>query len=117
MDRFAIVCNYRAARNTARAGAKAWLGPWWTGGEIERVQVTVKSRGGRWVSQWERLDRLENFRIKTVVGEHHPRDAFIYDAREAAERDLAHWRARHEKMIDKSPRELHDPGDEDRRPA
>lgn len=110
--RYVVVCNYRSGRNNARAGAKATV--CWTTGGADRVQVTVISRGGRRVTQWERLDRLHKFRVQTVVDDHHPQGAALFDTRERAELEMARWLGMQAEQ--ERPRNQHDPGDEDRRP-
>lgn len=111
-DRFVVVCNYRSGRNNVRAGAKAHL--CWTTGGADRVQLTVLSRGGRRVTQWERLDRLHNFRVQTVVDNHHPHRAAVFETRDRAEQYMNRWLAMQAEQ--RRPRNGHDPGDEDRAP-
>lgn len=65
MDRYLVTANYREATKIAKKGAKAYV--LWMAGDGESVNVLVRSRGGRHVEKWERVQRLTNFRIKTVV--------------------------------------------------
>lgn len=65
-DVFAVVCNYREDTKTVRKGARAYL-VWTTGGhDYVDQQVRVRSRGGRWITKWERAKRLTNFRAVTL---------------------------------------------------
>jgi hypothetical protein len=70
-DRYAVTCNYREGTNVARSGGKAYLADWhWSGGGYERVRVVARSRGSRWVTKWEPLKRLKDFRSTTIPPEH-----------------------------------------------
>lgn len=65
-DVFAVACNYREATKIAAKGARAYL-LWTTGGnDYVDQQVRVRSRGGRWITKWERAKRLTNFRSVTL---------------------------------------------------
>ena len=65
----AIACNYAVPTRVAGKGALCFVLNENFGNGNERIQLLVRSRGGRWVSKWERIDRLTNFRAKIVVGE------------------------------------------------
>jgi hypothetical protein len=71
-DRTVVACNYRVGTPVAAPGALAYLCQ--TEGSMERCQVLVRSRSGRWVLKWESLGRLHHFRTKTLPPEH-PRHA------------------------------------------
>jgi len=69
-DRRVIACNYVEATHVASLGTKAYVS-WPLGGNLpERMQVLVRSRGGRMVHKWENTRRLGNFRPKTLPPEH-----------------------------------------------
>ncbi len=62
-----VACNYAVATKIASKGALCYVlldNPGWGN---NRIVILARSRGGRWVNQWERIDRLTNFRRKTVV--------------------------------------------------
>lgn len=68
-DRTVVQCNYAVPTNVAVRNARAYLvtpNPGWGN---DRIFVLVKSRGGRWVSKWESIIRLINFRVKTIPPE------------------------------------------------
>lgn len=70
-DRRVIACNYTEGTNVAAQGARAYVVPLYLGGNLpERVMVRVRSRGGRWVTKWEAVHRLDNFRLATLPPEH-----------------------------------------------
>lgn len=69
-DKKAVVCNYAEPTKIASKGARVYFCYGWTGGGYERVNILVRSRGGRLVRKWEHIRRLENFRIKTLPPEH-----------------------------------------------
>lgn len=58
----AIACNYLDGTGYCATGAKAYL-TGLSGISTGRVMITTRSRGGRWIDRWERLDRLGNFRF------------------------------------------------------
>ncbi len=63
----AVACNFHCPTKSASKGTLAFLvrdNPGWGN---ERVILLYKSRKGRWIEKWERIDRLTNFRLKTVV--------------------------------------------------
>src|SRR4051794_36377440 len=68
-DRVVIACNYLEATSACRRGALAFVSQA-TGGDIGRVRVLARSRGGRWVCRWEPLRLLGNFRPKTLPAGH-----------------------------------------------
>jgi len=119
-NRYAIACNYDVGTNIASEGALCYVA-YSRSGDPTRMRILVRSRSGRWVCKWERTARLKNFRVKTIVDDHHPRstggEMILFEAREQAEEEaqelrqgLLMWRAERDR-----PREFHDPGDEDRR--
>lgn len=69
-DRWVIQCNLAEATNIATQGARAYVMQPNPGWGHERVQVLIRSRGGRWVAKWEALTHLEDFRVKTLPPEH-----------------------------------------------
>lgn len=89
-------CNFTVPRNVAAVGARAYVTRPNPGSANERVEVLVKSRGGRWIQIWENIRYLENFRAKTLpLG--HPlyrnEQIWDYDATVLAERLVeARWR-------------------------
>lgn len=65
-----VACNHTGNRYISE-GALAfvkWTNP---GNGNDRIPIFVRTRSGRWINKWERIDRLSNFRVKTVT-EHHP---------------------------------------------
>ncbi len=70
-----MVCNRRTGGPSVSQGAKCYVFNGWWGGGLERVQILAKSRGGRWVSKWEGLRNLGNFRMATLPPEHPARRA------------------------------------------
>lgn len=32
----------------------------------DRIEVLLRSRGGRWIEKWQDIRTLENFRVKTI---------------------------------------------------
>lgn len=92
-DVWAVVCNYRENTKTVSDGARAFL-VWTSGGaySMGQQQVRVRSRGGRWITKWDRVHRLTNFRAACIpVG--HPmrgcREVELYPNRGAAESHAA----------------------------
>lgn len=76
-----IACNYRETTNVAPQGAKAYVVWLNTGNGHEQLYILVRSHSGRWVLKWERIYRLENFRIVTLPPAHPLYDrAAIWDA-------------------------------------
>ena len=70
-----MVCNRRTDGPSVSGGAKCYVFHGWWGGGLERLQILAKSRGGRWISKWEGLRNLENFRTATLPPEHPARRA------------------------------------------
>lgn len=70
-DKKALACNYAEATKVASKGALCFLSHS-SGGEHGegRAWIIVRSRGGRWVQKHESLQRLTNFRIKTLPPTH-----------------------------------------------
>lgn len=69
-DRKVIQCNYTEGTNIAAQGARAYVVLPNPGGGHDRIQVLVRSRGGRWVQKYEAISRLAHFRVKTMPLEH-----------------------------------------------
>jgi hypothetical protein len=69
-DRKVIQCNYAEGTGVAAPGARAYVVRGNPGNANDRFVVLVRSRGGRWVENWETADRLTDFRIKTLPAEH-----------------------------------------------
>jgi hypothetical protein len=65
-----IQCNYAEGTKIAAEGARAYLVGTNPGNANDRVEVLVRSRGGRWVRKWEDVRRLVDFRVKTLPPEH-----------------------------------------------
>lgn len=76
--RTVITCNYRVPARVAARGAKAYLVSPNPGSGHERVEVLVRSRGGRWLTKWEPLSRLWRFRVKHLPPEHPLYDSGTY---------------------------------------
>lgn len=70
VDKKIIACNFRQGTSVARKGALAYLLSDNRGNGSDRVEILIRSRGGRWVEKWEDIRRLENFRVKTIPSEH-----------------------------------------------
>ena len=76
-DHRAIACNYAEPVGVAAEGALCyvrWPNP---GGGNDRMQLLVRSRGGRWIEKWEAISRLQNFRLKTIPPDHPLYDRLI----------------------------------------
>jgi hypothetical protein len=71
-DRYVIQCNYAEGTRIAPGGARAYLVLANPGNYHDRIIIKVRSRGGRWVEKWERIERLIDFRVK-VLPPTHPR--------------------------------------------
>lgn len=69
-DRKVVQCNLTETTNIAPAGARAYVVLTNPGGGHDRIQVLVRSHGGRWVEKWENMRRLADFRVKTLPPEH-----------------------------------------------
>ncbi len=67
-DRKVVQCNYRVSTSICATGASAYLT---YEGDCERVKVVARSRSGRWVTRWESLNKLHNFRLKTICPDDH----------------------------------------------
>ena len=67
-DRKAVQCNFSVATAEARVGSRAYVLDYKP--TRKRVQLLLKSKGGRWVVKWENRKRLENFRAKTIPPQH-----------------------------------------------
>lgn len=61
-----IVCNYSEATKAIPKGAKAFVQLSNGGNGHNSICILVRSRGGRWISKWERIHRLSRFRIQSV---------------------------------------------------
>ncbi len=59
-----IICNHATGRSAIAKGARAYVVNPNIGNAGERVEIAVRSRGGRWINKWEDIGRLENFRFK-----------------------------------------------------
>lgn len=64
-----VACNYAVAVKTASKGSLCYVLRDNAGWGNERIVILSRSRGGRWIMRWERIDRLTNFRTKTVVAD------------------------------------------------
>ena len=92
MDYNAIKCNYTEATNVARRGAVAYVRLTNPGGGHDRIEIIIRSRGGRWVTKWESIDRLDHFRVVTLPPEHPMYDRDVGwpdDQAEVVDRDCA----------------------------
>lgn len=69
-DRRVLQCNYTETTNIAPQGARAYLVSTNRGNGNDRVEILVRSHSGRWVEKYERIDRLENWRVKTLPPRH-----------------------------------------------
>jgi hypothetical protein len=69
-DKRVIACNITIPTGPASTGSLAYLQ--WTngGGGNDRVNLLIRSRGGRWIEKWEDMRRLSSFRHKTIPPEH-----------------------------------------------
>lgn len=64
-----IACNH-AGNRYIKNGALAFVRYGNPGSGHDRIPVIVRTRGGRWVSKWTRMDKLSNFRLKWVYESH-----------------------------------------------
>jgi hypothetical protein len=69
-DHRVVACNYTTATSIAAKGALCYLCGVDDSSPAERLEVLVRSRGGRWVRKWEDARRLGNFRVKTLPPAH-----------------------------------------------
>ena len=69
-DKKVLACNYAEATRSAVQGALCFICNTNPGNGGERIEVLVRSRGGRWIRKWEPLRRLTNFRYKTLPASH-----------------------------------------------
>ncbi|HEY3742991.1 MAG TPA: hypothetical protein VGL53_24260 [Bryobacteraceae bacterium] len=72
-DLHRVACNYAEDTKTAVKGGLAFvLAP--NGGDVHgRLHILSRSRSGRWIRRWEPINRLTNFRKKTI-----PPDSPLY---------------------------------------
>ena len=72
------------------------------GNAAEHVEIVLRTPQGRWAQCWKRIDRVDNFRVKTLPPEH-PRhkDERILDleSRDQAERLVQSLRRAREDLI------------------
>lgn len=87
-EAFGIFCNYSGDGYVAH-GARACLAQLNGGGE--RWEFVVKSRGGRMIRRYLRLDRCSGFRVKFVAPRFRRAGMLLYPDRPAAETLLARW--------------------------
>jgi hypothetical protein len=69
-DRVVVALNLTETTNVAPAGALAFLVGPNPGNGNDRIEILVRSHGGRWVRKWEDIRRLTNFRAKTLPPPH-----------------------------------------------
>lgn len=64
-----IACNHAGGKFIPKGSLAfvAWTNP---GSDNDRIPVDVRTRGGRWVRKWTRIELLDNFRLKTVHESH-----------------------------------------------
>jgi hypothetical protein len=78
-----VVANYTEGTSAVRVGAKAYISPVYPGALPDNVFLVVRSRGGRWIEKWERIKRLDNFRLKTIPPGHPLHDSnWLHDCGE-----------------------------------
>jgi len=65
-----VACNYQVATSIFPNGARAYVRLLNPGGGNDRIYIIGRSHGGRWVTKWEAIKRLGDFRIKTLPQEH-----------------------------------------------
>lgn len=70
VDRRVVACNFQRSHSAIRKGALAYVYMPNPGGGHDRIWCLVRSRGGRWIEQWEAIKHLDNFRAKTIPPEH-----------------------------------------------
>jgi hypothetical protein len=71
--RVVVTCNYIETARASSSGSKCYLIHSNPGGGNDRIYILARSRSGRWISRWENIKRLDNFRCKKVFPGH-----FIY---------------------------------------
>lgn len=62
----AIQCNLTAGQKTATKGARAYVTLPNGGGGSDRIEILLRSRGGRWIEKWQDIRTLADFRVKTI---------------------------------------------------
>lgn len=84
-DRRVVQCNYAEGTSIAASGARAYVALSNPGHGHDRIEILVRSRGGRWVKKWERRQRLTDFRVKTLPPEHPLHSRMLLDGDHAAD--------------------------------
>lgn len=69
-DKRVIACNYAVGTSEFRPGALCYVSLPNRGNNAESIRIRGRSRGGRWITKWEKAWRLINFRWKTLPPEH-----------------------------------------------
>ena len=92
-DRYAVVCNFAVDTKTATRGTRAYLA-FSSHGDPDSINLRFISRGGRWITKYERLKRVFGFRVKAIPAQH-PMYAIglsiaLHATRESAEQE-AQW--------------------------
>ena len=65
-DRRVIQCNLTRPQSTASAGARAYVILTNPGSGSSRIEILLRTRGGRWIEKWQDIRTLHNFRPKTL---------------------------------------------------
>lgn len=65
-DRRAIQCNLTASQKTGVKDARAYVILANPGNYSDRIEILLRSRGGRWIQKWQSIRLLADFRIKTI---------------------------------------------------
>lgn len=65
-----IACNMAEGTRSASEGALAYVLRTNPGGGHDHIVLLIRSRGGRWITKWEAMRRLTNFRLKAIPPAH-----------------------------------------------
>lgn len=65
-EHHAIQCNLTTSQKTAAKGARAYVTLPNPGNYSDRIEILLRSRGGRFIEKWQDIRTLENFRAKTI---------------------------------------------------
>jgi hypothetical protein len=66
-DNRVIQCNFMGETASIARGARSYVMLTNPGGGNDRIKILVRSRSGRWISRWESLLVLDNFRPKVMA--------------------------------------------------
>jgi hypothetical protein len=99
-DKRVVACNYHEGTKHVAPGALAFVLFENRGNGAEKVELLVRSRGGRFIRKWESLWRLKNLRVKTLPPSHPLYTRFWWTpSEEDAQARLAYLTACHDREL------------------